>query len=194
MAKAAEATVAKAHAKTKASFHTHAQRQTHTHTPANDDEEAEEEDYKTILSSLHAPLGNHPLTKQRALLDVQKREISLGNMLAPYLHTALDLVGLGDKIASAVCTGRVQGLLSTFDMLRPLPVWLSSRHYKCLSVLFVEVVFSLLVTDGDEGEEGHDEERQKKIEDYLSKVGAGKGLSLAEYRSLKGDFVERVPE
>jgi hypothetical protein len=97
---------------------------------------------------------------RRALLDARKREAALGSVLAPHLRPATDALlpllqpsvaaaaldgegkGEGKDAAAAAAqaaavlsspakvTARVQGLLATFDLARPLPALLSSKHVR----------------------------------------------------------------
>jgi hypothetical protein len=137
-------------------------------------------DEKGALKIVHAN-PTDPLQLQRALLDVQQREGALGCMLVHHVTAAMEAVGLGGRLSPSAGTSRIKGLLSTFDMYRPLPPFLGSRHYMAMAMLFVEALFvSELTAEGrqEEGGEG------KKREAYLEKVG----LSTAEYTSLRGDL------
>lgn len=85
-----------------------------------------------------AALLSRPEAKgRRALLDARKREVALGQVLAPHLPPATDALRplLADTAASsgvspAMVTARVQGLLSTLDLARALPAFLSSKHVR----------------------------------------------------------------
>ena len=132
-------------------------------------------DEKAALAVVHAN-PTDPLQLQRALIDVQKREGALGSMLVHHVTAAAEALGLGRLVAPSACTSRIKGLLSTFDLYRPLPPFLSSRHYKAMALLFVEATFV--------SETREEEEEGEKKEGYLQEVG----LSMAEYTSLRGDF------
>jgi len=138
-------------------------------------------DEKGALKIVHVN-PTDPLQLQRALLDVQQREGAVGCMLVHHVTAAMEAVGLGRRLSPSAGTSRIKGLLSTFDMYRPLPPFLGSRHYMAMAILFVEALFVSELTAGEEG--GKEGGEGKKREAYLEQVG----LSTAEYASLRGDL------
>jgi len=141
-------------------------------------------DEKAALRIVHAN-PTDPLQLQRALLDVQQREGALGCMLVHHVTAAMEAVGLGRRLSPSAATSRIKGLLSTFDMYRPLPPYLGSKHYMAMAMLFVEALFvSELEGAGNGEEKNRGEEKEKGRKLYLEKVG----LSKAEYTSLRGDL------
>lgn len=139
-------------------------------------------DENAALRTVH---GNptDPLQIQRALLDVQQRERALGGMLAHHVTGAMEIMGLTKALAPSTGTHRLRGFLSTFDLYRPLPSFLSSAHYTAMALLFVEVLFRGELTEL-EGEEDEQEQRERLKEGVLQKLK----LSTAEYASLKRDL------
>lgn len=88
-----------------------------------------------------ALLARPDAQQRRLLLDARKREGALSQILGPFLPLAMEalrpLLSGGSSSSSsftaARVTARVQGLLSTLDLGRALPAFLSSKHVRaCL--------------------------------------------------------------
>ncbi len=78
---------------------------------------------------------------RRTLLDARKREAALGSVLSPHLPGAMAALlpavqggGEGNEALASMgkVAARMQALLATLDLARPLPPFLSSRHVRAL--------------------------------------------------------------
>lgn len=99
-----------------------------------------------IHTTAAALLARPEAQDRRRLLDARKREVALGQVLAPHLGPATDALRplKGMVLPSpARVTERVQGLLATLELARALPAFLSSKHVRVFTCGWMGVSRSL---------------------------------------------------